>query len=116
MNLACPCCGFRTIGDKFYGTYEICPVCGWEDDAVQLANPCSGGGANRESLHENQQRSNSWAKEKMVEFKRDPNWRPLNSEEVTYFQSISKHEHWTFQGETSPEFTYWFKSSKTIGS
>lgn len=25
-------------GDWF-GTYEICGVCGWEDDHVQLANP-----------------------------------------------------------------------------
>lgn len=26
----CPCCGQRTIGER--GSYEICPVCWWEDD------------------------------------------------------------------------------------
>ena len=26
----CPCCGNRTLGEP--GTYEICPVCFWEDD------------------------------------------------------------------------------------
>lgn len=27
---ACPCCGFLTLEER--GMYEICPVCGWEDD------------------------------------------------------------------------------------
>ncbi|MGW9133071.1 CPCC family cysteine-rich protein [Streptomyces sp. NPDC055681] len=26
----CPCCGFLTLDER--GTYEICPVCFWEDD------------------------------------------------------------------------------------
>ncbi|MDP9163351.1 MAG: hypothetical protein M3N06_04575, partial [Pseudomonadota bacterium] len=26
----CPCCGNRTVGER--ATYEICPVCFWEDD------------------------------------------------------------------------------------
>jgi hypothetical protein len=26
----CPCCGNRTVGEP--ATYEICPVCFWEDD------------------------------------------------------------------------------------
>lgn len=28
--LHCPCCGRKTLGER--GGYEICPVCGWEDD------------------------------------------------------------------------------------
>lgn len=27
---ACPCCGNRTLGER--SSYEICPVCFWEDD------------------------------------------------------------------------------------
>lgn len=27
---ACPCCGYRALPER--GTYEICPVCFWEDD------------------------------------------------------------------------------------
>jgi len=29
-RLACPCCGYLTLPSR--GWYEICPVCGWEDD------------------------------------------------------------------------------------
>jgi hypothetical protein len=30
VSHACPCCGYRTLGER--GTFEICPVCFWEDD------------------------------------------------------------------------------------
>ena len=32
------------------GGYEICRVCGWEDDPVQANNPAFEGGANKLSL------------------------------------------------------------------
>jgi hypothetical protein len=112
MILACPGCGFRTISAEFYGSYDICPVCGWEDDAVQLANPCSGGGANKESVYECQKLVESRSKEKMATFERDPDWRPLNAEEIAYFQSAEKREHWTFMGETEPDLAYWRKPRK----
>jgi anaerobic ribonucleoside-triphosphate reductase len=34
------------------GSYEICPVCNWEDDPVQEEDPSYGGGANVMSLNE----------------------------------------------------------------
>jgi hypothetical protein len=34
------------------GTYEICSVCGWEDDPVQANEPDYKGGANSVSLNE----------------------------------------------------------------
>ena len=34
------------------GSYEICPVCGWEDDRVQREDPDFAGGANTMSLNE----------------------------------------------------------------
>src|SRR5947199_5373859 len=107
MSLACPGCGFCTIGEDFYGSYEICEVCGWEDDAVQLANPCSGGGANKESLAECQRRSSTWSKEQMGRYERDPHWRPLTDAEIAYFASVAKTKLWTFMGETAPELAYW---------
>ena len=106
MTLACPGCDFRTIGEDFYSSYEICPVCGWEDDAVPLANPSSGGGANKESLIECQERVATSTK-MTVGFERDPDWRPLSEEEVAYFTSVAIRKHWTFMGETSPELAYW---------
>lgn len=35
---------------KKRGDYDICPVCGWENDAIQLASPAEDGGANDLSL------------------------------------------------------------------
>lgn len=32
------------------GTFEVCPVCYWEDDEVQFKNPDYEGGANKISL------------------------------------------------------------------
>lgn len=34
------------------GAYEICEICGWEDDPVQSADPNYVGGANKQSLNE----------------------------------------------------------------
>lgn len=48
----CPCCDFPTLDEEPPGTYEICRVCGWEDDNVQFDDPDFPGGANRESLNE----------------------------------------------------------------
>jgi hypothetical protein len=49
----CPCCGYLTFGEP-PGSYEICPVCFWEDDLIQLRWPTWFGGANKPSLVEAQ--------------------------------------------------------------
>ena len=46
----CPCCGFYTFDEKSNGNYDICPVCFWEDDPIQLEDNEYEGGANRVSL------------------------------------------------------------------
>jgi hypothetical protein len=46
----CPCCGFYTFDEKLNGNYDICPVCFWEDDPIQLEDNEYEGGANRVSL------------------------------------------------------------------
>ena len=54
----CKCCGYYTLEDEpldpnlHPGTFEICPVCFWEDDAIQYKNPDYAGGANNVSLNE----------------------------------------------------------------
>ncbi len=48
----CPCCGYLTLDEQPPGTYEICPVCFWEDDPVQFEDPKYEGGANRISLNQ----------------------------------------------------------------
>ncbi len=51
----CPCCGFLTIGEEPPGTFEICPVCFWEDDNIQFEDPNRVGGANGVSLNQARQ-------------------------------------------------------------
>lgn len=46
----CACCGYKTLDEEPPGTYEICAICFWEDDAVQFEDPDYAGGANRLSL------------------------------------------------------------------
>ena len=46
----CPCCGGYLFSER--NAYEICPVCGWEDDPSQRRDSALPGGANRLSLEE----------------------------------------------------------------
>jgi oligopeptide/dipeptide ABC transporter ATP-binding protein len=48
--LPCPCCDSRVLTRP--GGYEICDVCGWEDDPVQSADPDHAAGANKQSLNQ----------------------------------------------------------------
>ena len=52
MKHACLCCGNRTLDEAPGGTFEICPVCYWEDDDAQARDPGFEGGANALSLNE----------------------------------------------------------------
>ena len=46
----CPCCGSKVI--TTLGKYEICKLCGWEDDPVQFRDQNYSGGANKLSLNQ----------------------------------------------------------------
>ena len=52
VRYACPCCDRHALTEPPSGTFEICPVCGWEDDGVQFRDPDYRGGANGASLRE----------------------------------------------------------------
>jgi hypothetical protein len=49
-NKDCACCGFPTLPDD--SIFEICPLCGWQDDALQNSDPDYSGGANELSLND----------------------------------------------------------------
>ena len=44
----CACCGYKTVKEE----YDICPVCGWEQDNVQERFIGLRGGANKLCLAE----------------------------------------------------------------
>jgi hypothetical protein len=53
-NKKCMCCGFPTLPED--SIFEICPLCGWQDDGVQNDDPNFNGGANKLSLNEYRQK------------------------------------------------------------
>ena len=108
----CPACGFLMF-DEPPGTYDICFICGWEDDHVQLKHPFMGGGANRQSLCEYQKvwveaiplnvKERVAGRRKLL-FKRDPLWRPLSKDECkpTPVSPKTGIEYFEEAGEDSP--------------
>ena len=46
----CPVCGKYEFEEQGY--FNICDVCGWEDDPLQLKEPNLEGGANETSLNQ----------------------------------------------------------------
>lgn len=50
ISYNCPCCGQKTLESEHM--FDICSVCGWEDDNVQFKDPNFRDGANFFSLNE----------------------------------------------------------------
>ncbi|MCB1186910.1 hypothetical protein KDL29_07055 [bacterium] len=80
----CPACGFNTL-EEICGSFEICRICGWENDPVQLFQLDYRGGANSSSMIEWQQElicdhpadQKAWG-----EWLRASDWRPINAVDV----------------------------------
>lgn len=112
-DLPCPSCGFLTCEGN-YGNYNICEICGWEDDGVQLANPCSGGGANGESLAEAQANSISnypLSIEIAEGLKRSQIWRPLTKNEIEKYNEQKAQEYWHNKEILYESEAYWCQNS-----
>ncbi len=78
----CPCCGYLIFTEP-PGGYEICTVCGWEDDLSQLRFPLESG-ANRACLLDAQaafaagRANQQQPRAELTGVRRDPGWRPLD--------------------------------------
>lgn len=99
----CPCCGHLNLGEP-PGSYEICVVCFWEDDAVQLRWPTYEGGANRPSLIDSQR---AYAEQGAMEYRftgivrkptaaeaREPSWRPIDPEQDSFEERGVQEAAW----------------------
>jgi hypothetical protein len=78
----CPCCGYLVFEEK-PGSYDICPVCGWEDDLSQLRFPTTGG-ANAPLIERQAAFAEpaEWARTSVTPeelgYRRDRDWRRLD--------------------------------------
>lgn len=87
IKYACPCCGYKTFNEIPNGTYDICPVCFWEDDPIQFDDPNYEGGANRVSLKQGQMNFIEFGaceremiinvRKPYTDEQRDENWQPI---------------------------------------
>lgn len=105
----CPVCGFVTFVEP-PGSFELCGVCDWEDDGVQLANPACSGGANSQSLIEAQEEAIETYPLSIKEvkgFTRNPKWRPLTDEEKEKYTKQSGVKYWLNVAVVSEEESYW---------
>lgn len=76
----CKCCGYYTLEEEpldpnmYPGTFEICPVCFWEDDSLQYKDPELKGGANKVSLNEAKENFKKFGaiREDVIQYVRKP--------------------------------------------
>ncbi|MFL5380896.1 MAG: CPCC family cysteine-rich protein [Longimicrobiaceae bacterium] len=83
----CPCCGYLVFPDP-PGSYEVCPVCNWEDDALQLEFATTlTGGADHTTLARAQENFRIFGASEPSAIRfcraagdtpRDPEWRPID--------------------------------------
>lgn len=116
--LSCPCCGHRVLDSR--ACYDLCPICYWEDDPVQIADPWFEGGANVPCLEEAQRNFTACSamEQRFVEFVRppdgdetlDPSWRPVRASDRRHVTTPAEIRHQRSQGNPVP-FEYWKRDS-----
>jgi len=112
----CPCCG-HLVFSGVPGSYDICPVCWWEDDLVQLRWPQFGGGANHPSLVEAQKTyvTMGASDARLVKHVRsanaseplDPEWRPFDSERDPAERFIAGVDYGKTYDDDRTSYYYW---------
>ena len=111
----CPCCGYLVF-DEPPGSYDICPICFWEDDLSQLRFPRTTG-ANHVSLLEAQ---GNFIKEGVCELGfssnvraptasdlRDPQWHPFDVSTDKVEEQVEGMEYGDTYPDDTTELYYW---------
>jgi hypothetical protein len=104
------------------GSDEICPVCFWQDDIVQLWWPNLGGGANRPSLIEAQENVGRFGavEERLVQYVRtakaseqlDPAWRPFDPDADAIEEHRSGFDYGTTYADDRTAYYYWIDEDR----
>ncbi len=117
-RFACPCCGHRVLEEQL--CWSICPICYWEDDPVQVADPWYEGAANTQSLFQSQQNYRAFGvmDKRFAEFIRqpsamdsvDPAWRPVHHSDKQFAITPREIESKRDKGELVP-YEYWLRNA-----
>jgi hypothetical protein len=115
----CPCCG-HLVFEQPPGNYEICPVCFWEDDIVQLAYPLMGGGANKLSLFDAQREfaRSGVSDPRCIVHVRPPQddepleagWRPFDPATDPHLQTDSQRDNAIWKSAALDSVLYYWRS------
>jgi hypothetical protein len=89
------------------GTFEFCPVCGWQDDLSQLRFPTMGGGANAVSLVDAQQRFLARGGVGPQGRERDQEWRPVDPSKDYIEVSIEGRDYGSTYAWDRTAYYYW---------
>lgn len=103
--------------DEQAGSYDICEICGWEDDLAQLRFPHMPWGANKVSLimaQENFLRTGSsdparppLGRGPAASDARDPEWRPIDEAADDIEQSLPGVEYGSTYPDDPTKLYYW---------
>jgi len=111
----CPCCGYLVFTDG-PGSYDLCPICTWEDDLSQLrfARTC---GANHVNLIEAQTNFARFGNSDLGQLvrarrpneseQRDPAWRPLDVAKDEIEEQIEGVDYGLTYPKDMTELYYW---------
>ena len=111
----CPCCGHCTLGGQ-PGCQEICPICFWEDDIMQLRWPLLEKSANRVSLvaaQENyrrfgacEERFTKKVRRALESEVREESWRAIDLARDDFEETLSQLAPWP----SDRTVLYWWSS------
>src|SRR5262249_13854102 len=114
----CPCCGYLVFSEP-PGSYDICPICFWEDDLSQLRFVHTTG-ANHVSLVEGQrnylaigaceERVKPYVRPPRPYEQRDPEWRVIDPAIDNIEEPISGLDYGTTYPEDDEALYYWRSS------
>jgi hypothetical protein len=115
----CPCCGYLMFSGK-PGSYDICKICFWEDDEVQLRDVLFAGGANKLSLVDCQrnyatfgaceERFRKHVRRATANDVRDPGWRPVDLENDNVERCLPEGG-WAEPWPSDSTLLYWWRAT-----
>jgi hypothetical protein len=113
----CPCCGYLVFGEP-PGSYDICPICGWEDDLSQLRFPEVGGAnvpliqaqQNYKAFGASEARRSELGRQPGADDYRDPEWRPVDLARDNAERPVSGIDYGNSYPPDSETLYYWRKA------